>query len=656
MNELDRIQKLREQIARHNRLYYNQQRPLISDASYDALLAELKALEERHPELAEPASPTQTVGAKPSSALAKASHYRPMLSLDSSADAAQAMAFLSSLPKGSELLAQPKMDGLSVELTYKNGAFTRGLTRGDGTTGENVTANLATLRQIPQKLNQPCPPLLVVRGEVYMELTGFEELNQKLLNRDLEPFANPRNAAAGALRQLNPAVTAARPLRFFPFELVNAEELGFSNDYLALLELRRLGFALNDEYQLSRGVGPDFAAELYQRYQKHRESLNFEIDGMVLKANQFSLRQELGWRSRSPRWAFAWKFPPRQEVTKVDNIVVQVGRTGKLTPVALLRPVDVGGVTISRATLHNFGELTRLNVAPGDYVRLERAGDVIPKVVRVEKKGAQEPVPAPEHCPICHSRVVAKGAYHFCPNHLECPAQLKGAILHYVGRQAMDIEGLGERKIKQLMEEGLLKSVADIYQLPEHAQAIQKLPDWGPLSFNNLAQAIERSRNRPLPNFIFALGIEGVGQTTARDLAEHFGSWQAIAKANREELALVPGVGGVVAASISAFFSHPHTAELAAHLYHEARPAQATPAADSSWQGQTLVFTGGLSSMSRDEAAKLAKNKGAKVAASIGKQVTLVVAGVAAGGKLHKAQELGIEIIDEKEFLARLGN
>lgn len=648
---------MREQISRHNNLYYNRQSPEISDAAYDALMAELKELEGRHPELVpDEFSPTRTVGAALKSPLAKARHFKPMLSLDSSAEESAALAFLNTLPRGAELIAQPKMDGLSVELTYENGVFTRGLTRGDGLSGENVTANLATIKEIPPNLTAPFPPFVAVRGEVYMALAGFEELNKKLIEENQEPFANPRNAAAGSLRQLNPRITASRPLNFFAFELVNAPELGLTNDSQAMSRLCELGFAIQTEHQMNIGSGKEFARAVYERYAGERESLNFEIDGMVLKVNRFALREQLGWRSRSPRWAFAWKFPPRQEVTRVEDIVVQVGRTGKLTPVALLRPVDVSGVTISRATLHNFGEMARLGVAPGDMVRLERAGDVIPKVVRVEEPGGNPPIALPEHCPVCKSQVALKGANHYCPNRLECPAQLKGAILHYVSRPAMDIEGLGDKKISQLMERGLLHSVADIYTLPEHEEEIVNLPDWGELSFNNLIRAIEAAKGRPLANFILALGIDGVGQATARDLVEHFVTWQAISRAGAQELALVNGVGPIVAESIHSFFSHPHTNQLAARLHELAAPAeQSAPLGDTAWQGVNVVFTGGLERMSRDEASEMVRAKGGRVASGISKNVTLVVSGEQAGGKLAKAQSLGIEIIDETEFLKRIG-
>ena len=653
MKDLDRIKELRAQLAHHNQLYYNQQAPVISDAAYDKLLAELKELEARHPDLWSQGSPTQTVGAQAGPALSKGRHFRPMLSLDSSADPLQAEAFINTLPADCLLLAQPKMDGLSVELTYENGFFVRGLTRGDGQTGENVTANLRTIKQIPAQLDKVLP-LVVVRGEVYMEIGSFEALNKSLLTFAKEPFANPRNAAAGALRQLDAAITASRPLSFFPFELVNALELGFGNDYDALLELQRLGFAINSEYQLKTGQGTAFARSMYEFYQNARHKLNFEIDGMVLKVNEFSWRDSLGWRSRSPRWAYAWKFPPRQEVTMVEDIVVQVGRTGKLTPVALLLPVDVGGVTISRATLHNFGELNRLNVAVGDKVRLERAGDVIPKVVMVEEKGPHQPPPPPGNCPVCSTIVQINGAYHFCPNHLGCPAQLKGAILHYVSRAAMDIEGLGEKKVSQLMDAGLLNSVADIYALREKEEDILKLPDWGKLSFENLSGSLRNSAGRPLSRFILALGIEGVGQTTALLLARRFGTFVRLQQASLQEVAGISGVGPVGAGNVREFFNNPLSAAPAMKLWQLARPLEEERPPASSWQGLTVVFSGGLEGVSREKAQEMVQAKGGQTSASVSKKTSLLVAGHEPGGKLEKARQLGVEIIDEQEFLRRI--
>jgi DNA ligase (NAD+) len=578
-----------------------------------------------------------------------------MLSLESSPDPALLRDFLQTLPPDCSLLAQLKMDGLSVELTYEQGALKRGLTRGDGLSGENVTANLRTISRIPAKLQFP-PPLLVVRGEVYMETAGFAALNRTLLAAGREPFANPRNAAAGSLRQLDAAITARRPLNFFVFEVVNARELGLAHDYDALLYLRAQGFAVSRGYQLRLGQGEEFVRGVYEDYASRREHLPFEIDGMVLKVDDFAVRDLMGSRSRSPRWAYAWKFPPRQEITTVADIVVQVGRLGKLTPVALLLPVDVGGVTISRATLHNFGEISRLGVAAGDQVRLERAGDVIPRVLAVEKKGEGPAFSPPSFCPACQSRVQEHGAYHFCPNHLTCPAQLKGAILHYVSRPALDIEGLGEKKISQLVEAGLLTSVADIYVLPDKAKAILALPDWGELSFTNLCSSINNSGGRPLGRFILGLGIEGVGRATALELARHFGSFSRLAGAGEEELLRVNGVGRAVAASVEDFFTSPRTARLAEKLYALALPREQEESADNSWQGITVVFSGGLAGLSREEAAALVRSKGGQVSSAVSKKTSLLVSGGQPGGKLVRARQLGIQIIDETQFLQRIKN
>jgi DNA ligase (NAD+) len=655
--EQKRIAQLRQQIEEHNQLYYNEQAPRISDAAYDALWAELKELEARHPQPGDNASPLHRVGAPLASPLSRARHYRPMLSLDSSADPAQAQAFLRTLPVDCLLLIQPKMDGLSVELTYRQGQLVQGLTRGDGQSGEQVTANLRSIKQIPLNLRRPLP-LLVVRGEVYMETKAFAALNKDLLGAGKEPFANPRNAAAGSLRQLDAAVTAGRPLNFFAFELVNAQELGFSHDYDALLELQALGFTINREYQLCRGQGPDFAASRFADYAAVRESLPFEIDGLVIKVDNLAQRAVLGWRSRSPRWAYAWKFPPRQELTTVSDIVVQVGRLGKLTPVALLLPVDVGGVTISRASLHNFGELARLGVAVGDKVRLQRAGDVIPQVVAVESKGEGGVMFPPTLCPACQSLVEERGAYHFCPNHLSCPAQLKGAILHYVSRPALNIEGLGEKKVSQLMDAGLLDSVADIYALPERGPALLELPGWGAMALANLRDNIDNSRGRPLDCFILGLGIEEVGQSTARDLAARLGSFARLAAATAEELAQIDGVGQVTAGQVEKFFSDPRTSRLAWQLWELARPQENSggqAGQDTSWQGVSVVFSGTLSSMNREEAAALVRSKGGQVSSAVSRKTSFLVTGAEPGSKLDKARQLGVEVLDEAGFRERIG-
>ncbi|MFZ5585731.1 MAG: NAD-dependent DNA ligase LigA [Thermodesulfobacteriota bacterium] len=656
-----RVAELSAEIRRHDRLYYTQDRPEISDAAYDALLAELQDLEARYPDLLRPDSPTQRVGAAPRTSFAPVTHHRPMLSLESKADPALAQDFLRRLEQagaaGALLLAQPKIDGLSVELVYESGLFKLGSTRGDGVAGEDITPNLRTVADIPAHLDA-APALVVVRGEVYMDRAGFDELNRGLVERGQEPFANPRNAAAGSLRQLDPHVTAGRPLKFFPFELVNAADLGLASDSESLTRLGRWGFPVGADH-LHQGRDLAWMAAVHADYLARRDELPFEIDGLVVKVDDLALRETLGARSRTPRWAIAWKFPPRQEITTVRGIAVQVGRTGKLTPVALLDPVDVGGVTVSRATLHNFEQLARLDVRVGDRVRVERAGDVIPKVVEVERPGQprRELLAAPASCPVCATAIVQEGANHRCQNRLGCPAQVKGALEHYASRAAMDIEGLGEKRIDQLRQAGLLDDLPSLYGLAEHQAELETLEGWGELSAANLLRNIAASRGKPLARFVYALGIPNVGEATARDLANHFGTFEAILNASPAELATVDGVGPVVAQSIREFFDRPETLATAQRLAEltapEPAPASARPR-QGPLQGLSVVLTGALKSLSRPEAEELVRIAGGKASSSVSKKTGLVVAGADPGAKADKARALGVEIIDEAEFLRRV--
>ena len=544
-----RIAELSAELRRLNVLYYNQGVSEVADAVYDQMLAELQELERRFPELALPDSPTQSVGAPLQSTFAPVTHFRPMLSLESKVDFSVVADLFKRLEQAgradAELLAQPKIDGLSVELVYRQGLFRVGSTRGDGVTGEDITPNLRTIADIPEHLPNG-PERVVVRGEVYMDREGFVELNRTLVERGGEGFANPRNAAAGSLRQLDPTVTATRPLKFFPFELSNADELGLASDRRALELLEGWGFPPHRQHQ-HFGRGGGFVRQVHAQYQARRDELPFEIDGVVIKVNDLALREALGARSRTPRWAVAWKFPPRQELTTVKGIAVQVGRTGKLTPVALLMPVDVGGVTVSRATLHNFDIVKKLNVRVGDEVRVERAGDVIPKVVKVVKEGNPrgEEILPPAKCPVCKGEVVRPlvkrdgkfqpGANHYCANHLGCAAQLEGALQHYVSRRAMNIEGLGKKRIVELRSLGLLPDIPSLYQLKNHRELLENLKGWGKVSVNNLLEQIEASRGKPLEKFLFALGIPNLGESTARELARHFGSLERLMEAAQEE-------------------------------------------------------------------------------------------------------------------------
>ena len=540
------------------------------------------------------------------------------------------------------------------------GLLRTGSTRGDGTTGEDITPNLRTIEDIPARLKGRAPESVVVRGEVYMDLDGFVQLNRSLVQKGQDGFANPRNAAAGSLRQLDPTVTAGRPLKFFPFELTNAAQLGMEADSQALSALALWGFPVASEHT-GQGTGWDFVQEVHERYQDGRDDLPFEIDGVVYKVDDLALRQRLGARSRNPRWAFAWKFPPRQEFTRVRDIIVQVGRTGKLTPVALLEPVDVSGVTVSRATLHNFGEVGRLDVRVGDEVRVERAGDVIPKVVEVSEKGDPrgEAFSAPASCPVCGSLVVREGALHLCPNTIGCPAQIQAAIRHFAGREAMDVEGLGPKRVAQLMEEGLLSDLPSLYRLAENREKLESLKGWDELSAQNLLNAIEKSRGRPLTRFLFALGIPTVGQATARDIAARFKTFEAVAAAGEQELSLVPGVGPVVAKKLQEFFSRSETMAAARRLFEEVRPApvEGAPPDDSALplDGKSVVFTGSLVNLTRSQAEELARKMGGRAVKSVSSATDLVVVGADPGSKADKARQLGVTVIGEDEFLRRMG-
>jgi DNA ligase (NAD+) len=635
--------------------------PRISDAEYDRLLEELEGLERASPELRLPDSPSQTVGVPPQASFAQVTHFRPMLSLESGVEAKLVRDFFRRLTEAgdeaTEVLVQPKIDGLSVELVYEHGLLKQGSTRGDGVTGEDITPNLRTTLAIPGHLAGCVEPLVVVRGEVYMEREGFDRLNQGLVERGQEPFANPRNAAAGSLRQLDPAVTAGRPLNFFPFELVNALELGLAADSAALELMARWGLPAVNEHMDRGNHGLGLAEAAHVRLMARRDVLPFEIDGVVIKVDNLALRERLGARSRTPRWAVAWKFPPRQEQTTVRGIAVQVGRTGKLTPVALLMPVDVGGVTVSRATLHNFDQVARLGVRVGDRVRVERAGDVIPKVVDVERPGEPRgPEFSPTaHCPVCGAKVVREGAYHICPNALGCPAQIQAAMRHYADRQAMEIEGLGPKRVATLMKLGFLSDLVSLYHLAKHRERLAALEGWGELSTDNLLAAVEASRRRPLERFIFALGIPGVGEATARDLARNFGSLEDLARAGKAELTAVPGMGPVVGAQVRAFFARPETASTARRLEREVKPLsppRSEAATANPLAGLGVVFTGTLFTMTRPQAEALVRELGGKAVSNVSVQTGLVVIGENPGSKADRARALEVRMVDETGFLS----
>ncbi len=660
-NVRERVTELREQIHYHNYRYYRLNDPEVSDATYDELFQELQRLEREYPQLISPDSPTQRVGAEPLEPFTSVSHHRPMLSLESSHEPRILEDFHRRVLEAAEetrvnYLIQPKVDGVSVELTYENRRLSRAATRGDGFTGEDITLNIRAIATIPRTISAPAPPLVVVRGEIFMPVDSFRKLNEQLITEDIKPFANPRNATSGSLRQLDPAITASRPLELFPFELTNADDLGYRTESDCLVDLRHWGLPVPPE-ALDKGASPKDIEAIHNRYNASRDQLNYEVDGIVVKVDSLPLRTRMGARTRTPRWAVAYKFEPRQEVTRLEKLIVQVGRTGKLTPVALLLPVDVGGVTVSRASLHNFGEVERLDVRAGDTVRIQRAGDVIPQVKEVIKPGEprSEPFLAPDKCPVCRSRVVEEGAYHKCPNRLGCPAQIHGSISHYASRGALDIEGLGDKTISTFLERGLIKDLASVYKLSKNA--IAPLEGFGELSANNLVTAIEDTRKPQLPRFLYGLGIPNVGEKTAADIAHHFGTLAAIRNAATDQLVEVEGVGPIVARSIVDFFSNPSVGAELDRLLEEVSPEamEAARPAKTELVGKTFVFTGAMEKFSRKEAQRRIETLGGRTGSSVSSRTDYVVHGPGAGSKLAKAHELGIQLLTEEEFLELLG-
>jgi DNA ligase (NAD+) len=667
-----RITELAAEIREHDHRYYALDQPTISDAAYDQLFRELKSLEEEFPDLRPADSPTLRVGTGMRAAFRKVKHTAPMRSLDSLMNAAEVREFDARVRKGLGMdeglfagevgyLAEPKFDGLSIELVYEDGVFARGSTRGDGETGEDVTENLRTIRAIPLRLRDDGPEagrrgVLAVRGEALMPLAEFEALNKRLLQQDEEPFANARNAAAGTIRQLDPAITASRRLDFYAYDVLHAEHATFGTQRELLAALRAWGFRV--EADVRRCAGVEEAIAFHAELGGKRDQLPYEVDGVVAKVDDRTVHARLGMRSRSPRWAFAFKFPPREEVTKVLDIVVQVGRTGKLTPVAQLQPVDVSGVTVARATLHNQDEIDRKDVRIGDTVRVRRAGDVIPEVVEVlleRRPGDAEPFRLPAKCPACGAPVEREGAAHLCTNGLACPAQLERHLTHFTARGAMDIVGLGGKTVQQLLEHGLIKDLADIYHLTPID--LTGLEGFAEKSIENLVAAIEASKAPRLDRFLFALGIEHVGDTVARLLADHFGALSGLIDASEADLQEIHGIGPEVADSVHHFFASARNRKVIDRLLKAGvRPvAQARPAGPRPLDGELVVFTGGLTTMPRPDAQRLAERAGARIAGGISRKVTLVIAGPGAGSKLDDAARLGITVIDEAEFLRRVG-
>lgn len=654
--------ELRSLIERHNRLYFLDQAPEVSDSEYDALFRELVLLEEQHPHLRTPDSPTQRVGAPPVEGFEQHRHRTPMLSLDNAFGEQELREFVDRVCRGLgreavQFFGELKFDGLSMSLTYVDGVLERATTRGDGTTGEVVTANARTVRDIPLRLQEPCPAVIEVRGEVLMFKDVFRTLNQARLEAGLAPFANPRNAAAGGMRQLDSAVTAQRKLNFFAYSVGYSEHPLADTQSGTLAELKRLGFRTSDQHCLSASVEELLA--FAEQIQHRRSDLPFGIDGVVYKVDRLDLQAELGFTARGPRWAVAYKFAAEQAFTVLKSITNQVGRTGAITPVAELEPVSVGGVTVSRATLHNYEDLKLRQVRVGDTVIVQRAGDVIPEVVGavLEKRPVDSVEPVePTHCPECqHPLARAEGQVALrCPNR-ECPAQAWAKLKHFVQRSAMDIEGLGAKQVARLAELGMLTDVASIYRLYRHESTLVELDQFGERSVANLLSAIEASKTRPLDKLLFGLGIRFVGERTARDLAAQFGTLDAFRKAKYEDLVTVADIGPVTASEVEGWLEDPANQSLLDELLEAGlAPEPASRPQGALFQGQTVVFTGKLERFTREQAEAMVLAQGGQVASSVSKNTSLVVAGPGAGSKLAKAEQLGVQVLSEDEFLQRL--
>jgi len=667
---VERIKQLRDDINGHNHQYYVLDAPTIPDAEYDRLLRELQQLEQQYPELINPDSPTQRVGAEPLKSFAQVTHTVPMLSLDNAFDEQGLRDFDRRLCERLHLdqidyTAEPKLDGLAVSLMYKNGRLVQAATRGDGYSGEDITQNVRTIHCVPLRLlGQGFPSVLEVRGEVYMTRQGFAQLNKLQVRRGDKLFANPRNAAAGSLRQLDPRVTSDRPLMMDCYGVGQVDDGHGANSLpdrhsAILAALKSWGFRVNNHIETVSGV--EGCLRYYQHIHSIRDSLDYEIDGVVFKLDQIELQNKAGFVARAPRWAVAHKFPAQEEITRVNAIETQVGRTGALTPVARLEPVFVGGVTVTNATLHNIDEVQRKDVRVGDTVIVRRAGDVIPEIVSVvmEKRPDNSSVfELPTRCPVCGSDAlrVEGEAVTRCSGGLYCPAQRKEAIKHYASRRAMDIEGLGDKLVEQLVDEQFVNHVDDLYAL--EAGPLMTLERMGEKSAHNLIVALQKSRQTTLPRFLFALGIREVGEATARTLAHHFGSLEAIMAADAETLQQASEIGPVVAAHIVSFFAQDHNQQVIRALREKGvswpdievdQVTQGHPLA-----GKTVVLTGTLEQLTRNEAKERLLALGARVAGSVSARTDMVIAGRDAGSKLDKARSLGVEVVDEAGLLRML--
>ncbi|MCZ0814154.1 MAG: NAD-dependent DNA ligase LigA [Pseudomonadota bacterium] len=654
-------EELREQINRHDRLYYVENAPEISDQEYDDLFAELEELEEQNPEIVVPESPTQRVGAEPESELGKVEHVATMLSLDAVRDKTEIADFLDRLREAVEdsdvtLVAEPKFDGLSIEVIYEDGQFCRASTRGDGQKGEDISHTLRTVRALPLKLQDTGREAkeLAVRGEAILPRSSFQAVNKARVERGDKPFANPRNAAAGILRRLDPS--EAEGVRF-AVTFYDATGIGLAEargQWELLAALRDLGLPVIGER--TRCGSLQEAEAFHDEMQERREDLDYEIDGIVLKLDARKERENLGQRSRSPRWAIAWKFPPRMGETRIADIVVGVGRTGALTPVALLDPVDVGGVTVARATLHNAEEIYRKDLRVGDTVRIERAGDVIPEVAeRVPQPGVERsgPFEMPDCCPSCGAKVERRGPLNYCPAGIACPAQLVARLVHYGARGSMDVEGLGEKTAEQLVERDMVQDIADLYDLS--VEELTALDGFAEASAKALHDAIHARGEVPLDRFLRALGICHVGADAARRLAMAFGSLQAVKEASRAEIEQVAGIGEETAQSVAAFFDEERNRDVVGRLLHAGVSPQAIEQLDQSLKGRTFVLTGTLERWTREEATEEIERRGGQVASSISGNTDYVVVGAEPGSKQDEAKEESVEMLDEDAFAKMLG-
>ena len=667
MSLQQQIDTLRQDLRRYEYEYHVLDNPTIPDAEYDRLFHQLKALEAAHPELITADSPTQRVGAKPLSGFAQIRHEIPMLSLDNAFSDEEFYAFvkriedrLIRLPAPLTFCCEPKLDGLAVSILYVNGVLTQAATRGDGTTGEDITANIRTIRNIPLQLLMDNPPArLEVRGEVFMLHEGFERLNQQALEKGEKTFANPRNAAAGSLRQLDPKITSKRPLVLNAYGIGIAEGVDLPNTHYDRLQwLKSIGIPVNPEIRLCNGT--DEVLDFYRDIQNKRSSLGYDIDGTVLKINDIALQEKLGFISKAPRWAIAYKFPAQEELTRLNDVEFQVGRTGAITPVAKLEPVFVAGVTVSNATLHNGDEIERLDIAIGDTVVIRRAGDVIPQIIGVlhdRRPADARPIIFPKTCPVCDSAIVRiEGeAVARCTGGLFCAAQRKEALKHFVSRKAMDIDGVGGKLIEQLVDRELVHTPADLFKLD--LTTLTRLERMGTKSAENALASLEKAKNTTLARFIFALGIREVGEATALNLANHFKTLEALQNADLEALQQVPDVGEVAANRILAFWHEPHNVAVVNDLIAQGvrwETVETKEVAENRFKGKTVVLTGTLTQMGRNEAKALLQDMGAKVSGSVSAKTDFVIAGDAAGSKLIKAQELGVTILTEEEFLAEI--